>query len=323
MTLTPNAVNTLAVFATTHGGDGLTSLPALATVTHDNQGPSVSFLEPAPSAFVRQTVTVKAQATDTGSGVSSLALTEAGQSIPASLSPTPPASSVTATAAWAPPPLADGVHTLTATATDRAGTSASATLPVIVDNTPPDTQITGGPSGVITATTTATFTFTGTDNLTPTASLQFAWRLDGGAFTAFSSTTSATFTNLAASPHTFEVKARDLAGNEDPTPASRAFTVVPPGDFTLLAAPAPPATLRIIAGDQGAASVQVGGSPSFANLVSLSVGPLPAGITATVSPSLLTRGGTASVTFTVAPSVAPGLYPVPLTGQALVGGAAR
>jgi hypothetical protein len=95
---------------------------------------------------------------------------------------------------------------------------------VIVDNTPPDTQITGGPAAQI-STTTATFTFTGTDNLTPVANLQFAWLLDGGAFSAFSPAMSATLTNLTACPHTFEVKARDLAGNEDPTPAQRQFTV--------------------------------------------------------------------------------------------------
>src|SRR5439155_18191412 len=37
--------------------------------------------------------------------------------------------------------------------------------------------------------------------------------------------TTASFSGLAAGQHTFEVKALDLAGNEDPTPASQTFTV--------------------------------------------------------------------------------------------------
>ena len=108
-------------------------------------------------------------------------------------------------------------------ATDLAGHSVTATRVVTVDNTPPTAQITGGPSGTV-QTTTATFTFSGDDLLTPASSLEFAWRLDGQAFTAFSTSTSTTLTSLAAGSHTFEVKARDLAGNES-DPVSRAFTV--------------------------------------------------------------------------------------------------
>jgi len=70
-----------------------------------------------------------------------------------------------------------------------------------------------------------TFAFTGTDNLTPATSLAFAWRLDGGPWSAFDSATSVTLAGLIQGPHLFEVKARDLAGNEDPTPAQASFTV--------------------------------------------------------------------------------------------------
>ena len=95
---------------------------------------------------------------------------------------------------------------------------------VIVDNTAPDTQITTGPNGP-TAGTTVTFTYTGTDNLAAPDGLVFAWRLDGGPYTAFAPATTATLPGLAPGLHTFEVKARDRAGNEDATPASRAFTI--------------------------------------------------------------------------------------------------
>jgi len=190
----------------------------------DVTAPQVTFTQPLAGAFVRQTVTVEAQATDAGTGVQTFTLTADSQSLTATLSPTPPAASVTATAAWNTTTFLDGPRTLTASATDVAGNPASATRTVIVDNTPPDTQITGGPAGEIN-TTDATFTFTGTDNLTPVPNLLFAWSLDGGAFTAFSSATSARFTGLPEGLHTFQVKARDQAGNEDPTPATQAFTV--------------------------------------------------------------------------------------------------
>jgi PKD repeat protein/sugar lactone lactonase YvrE len=224
VSLALNVQNTLKVFTTPHGGDGLTSAPAEAALLHDNIPPSLGFLQPPGGVFVRQTITVQAQATDGGSGVASLVLSADAQALTATLSPTPPAPSITTTATWNTAAVHDGTHTLTATATDRAGNNASATGSVIVDNTPPDTQITGGPAAQI-STTTVTFTFTGIDNLTPVTNLQFAWRLDGGVFSAFSPATSATLTNLTAGSHTFEVKARDLAGNENPTPAQRLFTV--------------------------------------------------------------------------------------------------
>ena len=43
-------------------------------------------------------------------------------------------------------------------------------------------------------------------------------------------TSPATFSGLAAGPHTFAVRAVDAAGNADPTPAIRSFTVVSSGE---------------------------------------------------------------------------------------------
>lgn len=105
-------------------------------------------------------------------------------------------------------------------------TGPATTLTVTQDETPPEVSITGGPSGTI-ATTEATVTFTGTDNLTPSEDLQFAWRLDGGPWSAYSPRTQVSLTGLSPGPHLFEVTARDLAENEDPTPAQQGFTVNP------------------------------------------------------------------------------------------------
>jgi hypothetical protein len=222
--LAPNAVNTFAVHGTSHAGQGLTSQAAEAAAVHDAIAPSIVFQAPPGGGFVRQTVSVTVHATDERSEVDRVVLNVEGAALAATVAPPLPAPGLTATAAWNTSGVADGTHTLSATVTDRAGNAASATRIAIVDNTAPDTQITGGPDGDTTE-ARATFTFAGTDNLTPAGNLSFAWRVDGGAFGPFSSTTTADLTDLTEGAHTFEVTARDAAGNEDPTPARRRFRV--------------------------------------------------------------------------------------------------
>jgi RHS repeat-associated protein len=367
----------------------------------DRQAPALIFLQPAAGAFVRGSVRAQAQATDTGTGVATFGLNVDGQALPATLVPSlpPAAPSVTATATWATTTVADGSHTLTAMATDDAGNPAVATRVVIVDNTPPETRITGGPAGEI-AVATAAFSFTGADNLTPVGNLQFAWRLDGGAWTASGSATTAALTGLAEGAHTFEVKALDLAGNEGLTPATRSFTVrfgpsitavgppsgpvgtfvtitganfepgattvtfnglaavlrtatttqltttapigattgplvvttsrgsasaifgaTPTGDFTLTAAPAPPAKARVVAGDQVAVSLTAGGTGTFSGLVTLTLSAAASGIGASFSPSnLVAPGANAFVTLAVSSGTAPGTYAFTVAGEAKVDG---
>lgn len=88
------------------------------------------------------------------------------------------------------------------------------------DTTPPDTSITSGPSGT-TESTSASFGFTSTE--TPST---FECKLDAGAFA--SCTTPKAYSGLAVGVHTFEVKAKDAAGNEDATPAARTWEIVAP-----------------------------------------------------------------------------------------------
>jgi hypothetical protein len=123
--------------------------------------------------------------------------------------------------------VADGSHTYTATARDPAGnvSLASNAVTVSVDTTAPNTTITTGPLGA-TASTAASFTFTADD---PAAT--FECSLDGAAYTAC--TSPKTYTGLGETSHTFSVRATDAAGNTDPTPATRTWTV----DVTAPAAP--------------------------------------------------------------------------------------
>ena len=104
------------------------------------------------------------------------------------------------------------------TASD-AGASELATGVV---STPPDTLLTSGPSGSTTA-TTATFAFDAT-----IGGSTFECRVDGGAWANCTSPT--TYPALALGSHLFEVRAKDLSGDVDGSPASRSWTVVAPGD---------------------------------------------------------------------------------------------
>jgi hypothetical protein len=87
-----------------------------------------------------------------------------------------------------------------------------------VDATPPDTTI---GDGTVTG-GSATFAFSASE-----AGARFECRLDAGAFAAC--TSPAVLSGLTVGPHTFAVRAVDAAGNVDPTPATRGFTVVSSG----------------------------------------------------------------------------------------------
>jgi hypothetical protein len=105
-------------------------------------------------------------------------------------------------------------------------------LPPAPDTTPPETTITSGPSGETTS-TTATFHFTSSES-----SSSFECSLDGAAFASCSSPK--TYTGLALGEHTFTVRASDAAGNTDPTPAQRTWTVTPdttPPETTITSGP--------------------------------------------------------------------------------------
>ena len=96
-----------------------------------------------------------------------------------------------------------------------------------IDVQPPETIINSGPSGTI-ANNQTIFTFSGNDNLTPANSLTFSYRVDNGNWSAFAGYTKLTVTNIPPGAHTFEVRARDSAGNVDNSPASRTFSYSAP-----------------------------------------------------------------------------------------------
>jgi hypothetical protein len=104
----------------------------------------------------------------------------------------------------------EGTHDFDVRALDAAGNaSAAARRSWAVDATPPPApEIQSGPAA-LSASTSATFQFTDAE-----AGASFECRVDGAAFASCTSPTS--YATLGEGPHSFEVRARDGAGNTSP-----------------------------------------------------------------------------------------------------------
>ncbi|MBI4522527.1 MAG: hypothetical protein HY695_01805, partial [Deltaproteobacteria bacterium] len=224
--LLANSENSLYVFSTAENGLGLTTAPAELTIVHDNVAPVIFNLQPLNNSYLNTNrPLIQANFSDNLSGVdvSRAKIILDGADVTAQATVTESGFSFSPTTSQFFP-LSDGFRTVSVTVFDRAGNSAAALTSFTVDVTPPETQIVSGPEGTISA-TSADFTVSGTDNLTASGDLEFAWQLDDAPFSAFGPQRQISFAGLTPGSHTFEVKARDLAGNEDPTPALRSFTV--------------------------------------------------------------------------------------------------
>jgi len=123
--------------------------------------------------------------------------------------------------------LADGAHTFSVRAKDSLGTldTTPAVTSWTVDSVSPETVISSGPIS-LTRLTGASFGFSSVE---PGAT--FSCRLDAASWTPC--TTPASYSTIPMGGHTFEVLARDLAGNSDPTPATWNWTVTA-GDIRVL-----------------------------------------------------------------------------------------
>lgn len=95
------------------------------------------------------------------------------------------------------------------------------------DTTPPETQMYAGPTGTIDY-DDVYFAWVGADSSTPVSDLVYSYYLEGydtGWCKYISSTNNRRYYNLQNGTYTFRVRTKDLAGNVDPTPATRTFTV--------------------------------------------------------------------------------------------------
>lgn len=172
--------------------------------------------------------------------------------------------------------LAEGVHTFSVRVRDAVGNydPTPATRTWTVDLTPPDTQITAGPQGMVT-TASASLTFTSNE-----MGVTYTCSVDGAPPTPC--TSPATLMSLAQGGHTFSVAATDAAGHTDASPAVRMWSVdtVPP-DVAIVAGPAANATVgpRVVVGftvSDGTVTCSIDGAP-FAPCASPWADNLPAG----------------------------------------------
>lgn len=124
--------------------------------------------------------------------------------------------------------VTSGNHLLRVRARDSANNVDSTpaehawTVGTTNDATPPETTINFGPPAS-TAETSATFDFSSNEE-----AVTYECSLDGAAFTACSDPW--TLTGLPAGAHTLQVRALDVAGNQDPTPASHSWQIQAGGD---------------------------------------------------------------------------------------------
>jgi len=202
-------------------GNTATSTTVFAVVNNpDTIAPSVRILTPATGSTLSGTVSITASASD-NIGVAGVQY---------SLDGAPLGSEATAspyTLSWNTGTVAQGSHTLTATARDAAGNRSTASVTVaLADTTAPSVSITSPTAG---QTVGGTFTITATanDNV-GVAGVQFL--VDGAAYGAEVSSgysvscNSATLTNGS---HAINAVARDAAGNKK-TSATVTITVSNP-----------------------------------------------------------------------------------------------
>jgi len=163
-----------------------------------------------------------------------------------------------------------------------AGASNRRTFTISAPDLPPTVTIQSAPA-TPNPTGNVAFSWTGSDDLTPTASLVYDfWLAPAGADpNSFNGATSATYNGLADGAYTFHVKAKDAAGNVG-AEATASFTVAHPAG-----PPASPAPASAAGNGPGVIRVtwtDVPGETGFSvqrcvGLRCLPIGSLPAGVT--------------------------------------------
>jgi hypothetical protein len=200
--------------------------PATYTWTVDNGAPSVSLTAPSAGAYLHQTATLTATASDNsgGSGVASVAFESSPHSTGTWTTIATDTSSPYS-ASWNTTAVTDGSYDLHAVATDNAGNSyTSTTVTVTVDNTAPIVSIGTNPGDKPdnpTNQTSASIAFSSTDG-----TATFKCKLDSGTVSGtYSSCTNPwTQSGLTEGSYTFYVEAADPAGNTG-TPATYTWTI--------------------------------------------------------------------------------------------------
>jgi hypothetical protein len=210
------------VTVTVNDGNGSASATFAVTVSPADAIAPTTTSTPTPAAngagWNNTNVSVALSSTDNagGSGVKEITYSASGAQTIAS----------TTVAGGSIPAISvsnEGTTTLSFFAKDNAGnTEATKTLVVKIDKAAPDTSITANPSNPSNS-SSASFSFSGTDPAPSSGGLSFECKLDAGVFA--SCTSPQGYSSLTDGSHTFQVRAKDAAGNVDASPASFTWTV--------------------------------------------------------------------------------------------------
>lgn len=134
--------------------------------------------------------------------------------------------------------LSDADYQWQVQAYDGALTSGwSGSRTVKIDATPPTISISSGPQGDV-GNPSQTFSWAGSNNRTPTGSLVYSYRLRGLSDSwTDTSNTSVMFSGLSDGAYTFEVKSRDLVGNESSVASQSFYDDLTPPTTTIVSGP--------------------------------------------------------------------------------------
>ena len=141
-----------------------------------------------------------------------------------------PQDSISLSAVWQ---AKAGTHTIEALAdnyssvaeSDETNNSATGTIADIPDETPPGVYFLTGPAtDGITCGSDLNICWSGTDNITPSESLEYQYQVDEDAWSGWSGDTCYTGSGMSEGSHTFRVTARDLEGNVSASPLTLQFT---------------------------------------------------------------------------------------------------
>ena len=148
----------------------------------------------------------------------------------------------------------------------------------------------------------------------------------GNTFIAYTSTDGSTWTPVPGSTVTFSFPSAALAGlamsshNTSKLGAATfdSVSVVgsappPPNDYSIAATPA---SVSVAAGSPGSSSISTTLVSGSAESIALSVSGLPAGVTGVFAPAAVSTGASSTLTLAVGAAVAPGSYPLTVTGTA-------
>jgi len=203
--LTGDGAHSFSVRARDRAGN-LDASPAVYAWTVDTRTPDTQIIDGPPAASASTSAAFGFVSPDAGAGATFQCALD-GAAFTACSSP----ASYTG--------LSEAVHSFAVRVRDAVGNldPTPATRTWTVDLTPPDTSITDGPTGTVPI-ASASLSFVSSE-----PGSTFSCSLDGAPFSAC--TSPAALTGLGQGAHAFAVRATDAAGHDDPSPATRTWSV--------------------------------------------------------------------------------------------------